>query len=220
MLMLLVMLTFWHLTWTKSSQQPVFVITTPKPPPPQPPAIITNQNTNQNSAGIFALNWLQSPETKAAFSYLYSAFFQWLYTHRSSLVCCTLICLTFYFYHAHMKAHDLLYRSSWSHWCLEHDPHTITTDHLLIAIHQHHLNTATISNSSLLFADFLCALEEEKKKLQKARWIESFFKKIYLHKFFKSAYDIDQIINDLTMLRTRFIDWYAHQVITKGLYDI
>lgn len=219
MLMLLVMLTFWHLTWTKSSQLPVVVITNPKTPP-APPAIINNQNTNQNSAGIVALNWLQSPETKAAISYAYSAFLRWLYTNRISIACCTLICLTLYFYHEHTKANDLFYRSSWSHWCLEHDPQTITTDHLLIAIHQHHLNTTTISNSSLLFADFLYALEEEKKKLQKAQWIESFFKKIYLHKLFKSAYDIDQLTNDLSTLRTRFIDWYAHQVIIKGLYDI
>ena len=223
MLMLLLMLTFWHLTWTKSSSPiPVLVITESKPAPPPPPATFINNNQNQNSAGILALNWLQSSETKSAlyntFSYLHNVLSHWLYTNRSSLAWFMIIGTIWYFYHLHTQADYLMRTPTWSNWCLDHDPHTITTDHLLIEIHQHHLTTTTISNSTLLFADFLCAIEEEKKKLQKAQWLESLLKKLYVAKLWRSNYDITRIIEDLTTLRNRFIDWYAHQIITKGLY--
>lgn len=185
------------------------------PPTPPPPTIINNQNANALFGAFNAFHF-----DKEALS-LYATLAQhWLKEHQQQLMYAAAIVVVAYFYHLYWRAHHLMRTRSWTSWCSDRDMNIITEDRLLTVLHQYHLNATTINNQRLLFATFLETLDEEKNILQKASWIDWILDKLHIRKLVTlDQVTVAQSLKNLEELRTCFVKWYAHQILTKGFTD-
>lgn len=187
--------------------------------PPAPAPIINNQNANSlfgNASNYFNVD---KEILQNHFIILFTRIQQWFYEHRTNLMWGAAGCIIAYLYYVHWKAEQLLESPSWSSWCLSHDPATMSSERILIAIHQQHLTDANINNSCLLFATFLKTVEEEQTILRRASMLDSLLSKLYIATYFtRRISKRTQALQELQELRIRFIEWYAREIITRGFH--